>query len=70
MLTASSPAAASVGLLWIVGGAVWGMITEGWGPVSALYFAVGMLNCMPIAALIACWLLGAPSAPSISPWVC
>lgn len=30
-------------LVWIVGGAVWGVLTEGWHPINGLYFAVGAL---------------------------
>jgi hypothetical protein len=30
-------------LVWILGGALWGVLTEGWDPISGLYFAVGAL---------------------------
>ena len=30
-------------VLWIGGGALWGMLTEGWGPIASTYFAVGAL---------------------------
>jgi len=30
-------------LVWILGGAAWGVMTEGWHPINGLYFAVGAL---------------------------
>ena len=30
-------------VVWLGGGAAWGIHTQGWGPISALYFAVGAL---------------------------
>ena len=30
-------------LIWILGGAAWGVLTEGWHPINGLYFAVGAL---------------------------
>jgi len=29
--------------VWILGGAAWGVLTEGWHPINGLYFAVGAL---------------------------
>jgi len=30
--------------VWVIGGTVWGVLTEGWHPINGLYFSVGALS--------------------------